>query len=191
MVTDIVPVIFRTEVMTEKTKDLYRQIINQFLVELKIQPNQLKGRVEIIALKFAKDLDMSKFVNLKKLEGATLNKNFTMPFGITEPQLVRCFITDNNNFGLDLQQDFGVISHEMAHWILIHLRPSQRAKLRNDDRRSGYKKGTTLDVHTQEVHDRVTEGRFYSLIVKGNLVYELTKKQSIIVRCIDLRDFLN
>jgi len=141
MVTDIVPVIFRTEVMTEKTKDLYRQIINQFLVELKIQPNQLKGRVEIIALKFAKDLDMSKFVNLKKLEGATLNKNFTMPFGITEPQLVRCFITDNNNFGLDLQQDFGVISHEMAHWILIHLRPSQRAKLRNDDRRSGYKKG--------------------------------------------------
>tara|TARA_B100001750_G_scaffold244360_1_gene261505 strand:+ start:1746 stop:2303 length:558 start_codon:yes stop_codon:yes gene_type:complete len=93
----------------------------------------------------------------------------TMPHGITGWKEVNVFIKDSNGYGLTVLQNASVVTHELAHMILmIRFKDNPhyyyRAPLRHDDK-SGNVAGMELNKWTQEVHDRELEGNLKNLTV--------------------------
>ena len=81
----------------------------------------------------------------------------TMPHGITGWQEVNVFIKDSNGYGLIVLQNASVITHELAHMILMVYYPDRIVKMRHNDFHG--KAGDSRKFFSSEVHDRVAESR--------------------------------
>ena len=85
--------------------------------------------------------------------------------GVTGMGLVKVYLEDKRTnmihdiFRRVFRQNIIVISHELSHSALIHIKKTHKVKLRHDDW-SGHKAGTILNFSVAEVHDRHVEGRF-------------------------------
>lgn len=86
--------------------------------------------------------------------------------GVTGMNHIKLYLYDNNDLNNTLYPYFRpnmiVISHELAHAILIHKGYNTKVNLRNDDW-SGHKRGNTLNFSTAEVHDRHIENKFFKM----------------------------
>jgi hypothetical protein len=90
--------------------------------------------------------------------------------GVTGMYKMKLYLEDKKTnilrdiFRRVLRQNLLVITHELAHAILLHKGLKHKVKLRNNDW-SGHKKGTKLNFSTAEVHDRHVEGKFKKMNV--------------------------
>jgi hypothetical protein len=90
--------------------------------------------------------------------------------GVTGMYKMKLYLEDKKTdvirdiFRRVLRKNLMVITHELAHAILIHTKQTHKVKLRNNDW-SGHKKGATLNFSTAEVHDRHVEGKFKQMKV--------------------------
>ena len=82
--------------------------------------------------------------------------DFNIPHGVTGEGEVVCYITDNPNNMVTLQ-NMSVICHELAHMILMIYFRDRITEMRHNDFHG--KKGDKRKFFSCEVHDRVTEGR--------------------------------
>lgn len=85
--------------------------------------------------------------------------------GVTGINTSKFYLRDKRTLKGDIfkgafRENAVVISHELAHAMLIWKGMMWRTKLRNDDY-SGHKAGTELNYSTAEVHDRHMEGNFW------------------------------
>ena len=113
--------------------------------------------------------------------------------GVTGNGKIKLYIEDKLTLTGDIFQrafrkNMVVISHEICHAVLLHKGKTQRVKLRNDDY-SGHRAGTVLNYSTAEVHDRHTEGNFYTM----NFWFwdwELFIPRKMTCRVLDIRDIV-
>jgi len=153
-------IVFHTNKLNQK---LYRQVITRF-----------------INTTFARD-DVTDFTNLKEfirtwniiIYPSTMAASDPFFYGkegvggVTGNKQIKLYLRDETISFLDILQatfraNVVVISHEICHGILIYLGANQKVSLRNDDFGSN-KKGTMLNFSTAEVHDRHTEGKFWTM----------------------------
>lgn len=172
-------------------KVFYSQIIHTYLSQLifanallyeKYKKDRDRWRVHIYPTKDWKGIDG------RSGNTGTLNPN--IPHGLTGDGVVECFILDVNDKGLTSLQNFSAILHEVAHMYLIITMRGERGVLRNDDL-GGNRKGKSLNVSTQEVHDRQQEGKFYQIqtwINTGSWIKKKWTRYTFVG--LDFRDFL-
>ena len=113
-----------------------------------------------------------------------------MPHGVTGNKVVDVFVKDSDDYGLIVLQNTSVITHELAHMILMirfNDNPNlyRRAALRHDDK-SGNKAGQELNKWTQEVHDRESEGNLTNMTVYRKVRF---KWKPYTVRVLNLTGF--
>ena len=84
--------------------------------------------------------------------------NTKIPHGITGKNTCKIYVSDKQDYGLIVVANAAVICHELAHMILMIVFKNKgiRRELRNDDK-GGNKKGSMMNIWTQEVHDREIE----------------------------------
>jgi len=82
--------------------------------------------------------------------------DFSIPHGVTGKGNIICYVTDNVNNLITLQ-NMSVICHELAHMILMVYYPNKIVKMRYNDFHG--RAGDSRKFFSSEVHDRVTEGR--------------------------------
>lgn len=82
--------------------------------------------------------------------------------GVTGLGTIRVYVYDKSGFGLHFITNAVTITHEIAHAVLIASPGgNQRVRLRHDDL-GGNKAGTLMNYSTAEVHDRLSEKRFFT-----------------------------
>ena len=82
--------------------------------------------------------------------------DYSIPHGVTGQGTVICYVTDNSN-PLIMLQNMSVICHELAHMILMVYYPNDLTSQRYDDFYG--KAGDQRKFFSSEVHDRVVEGK--------------------------------
>ena len=150
-------------------RTLYNQIIYKFVAEnINDCSDKLRiWKINIYPVEMFDDIYPSGREHLETLGGVM---NMSIPHGVTGKDTVDVFVYDTKDYGLTVLQNASVITHELAHMILMIRfldNPSlynRRGILRNDDK-GGNKAGQELNKWTQEVHDREIEGNLKNLTV--------------------------
>jgi len=127
-------------------------------------------------------------IDHRSADTGTLNS--LIPHGVTGEGFSRVYIIDVNDKGLTALQNLSAIFHETAHLLLMILMRGVRGTMRNDDL-GGLKKGQSINVSTQEVHDRQMEGKLYYVKTWVNFgTWFIRRWNRYTAIGIDLRDFI-
>ena len=170
-------------------KTLYNQIIYKFVANnigtssARLPP----WKINIYPVESFPDIHPEGAKYHESVDGLISN---TMPHGVTGNKVVDVFVKDSDDYGLIVLQNTSVITHELAHMILMirfNENPNlyRRAALRHDDK-SGNKAGQELNKWTQEVHDRESEGNLTNMTVYRKVRF---KWKPYTVRVLNLTGF--
>lgn len=123
---------------------------------------------------FPKLLEQDKWkITIRKLgdfqrdfyDSTVKNLNYGMPHGVTGDNVVTCYVNDDIN-PMIFMQNMTVINHELAHMILKIYYGNQRGTLNHDD--VWGKAGQERNFFSTEVHNRVYEKRVRKFLVTHN-----------------------